>query len=86
MRDSDGTLVLLSGPAEGGTALTVEEAKRQGKPCLTVSLDDPDLGTVGKWMREHAIRVLNVAGPRESECPGVYRDARQFLQRLLSGG
>ena len=40
VRDSDGTLVLTAGPPRGGTALTVEEAGRQGKPVLVIDLAD----------------------------------------------
>lgn len=84
VRDADATLVLTHGEPAGGTALTVEIARRLGKPYLVVDLaNDPACGSVQTWLEEERVRVLNVAGPRESTCPGVYQRARAFLERLL---
>lgn len=84
VRDSDGTLVLHAGRPRGGTALTLRLLARERKPTLQVDLDAaPDPGVVARWMASGAIRVLNVAGPRESECPGVGRRAKQFLESAL---
>jgi hypothetical protein len=72
VRDSDGTLIIAAGPVTGGTALTLEMARRYGKPCLVFDLhlgEDPAMIT--GWIRRHGIRVLNVAGPRASEAPGI---------------
>lgn len=87
VRDSDGTLILHAGTLSGGTALTVVEAHRLGKPVHDVCLDrDAVIEPVVEWLRARHIRVLNVAGPRESEAPGIYGIARAFLERLFQGG
>jgi hypothetical protein len=84
VRDSDGTLVVTIGRPEGGTALAIELARRQKKPCLVVNLNDhPDITAVRTWADGSHIRVLNVAGPRESENPGIYSKAGEFLRHLL---
>jgi hypothetical protein len=84
VRDSDATLVLTSGLLSGGTKLTVECAQGFGKPCLIVDLDgDADAEAVAEWIVENSIGVLNVAGPRESESPGVEEKARRFVAILL---
>jgi hypothetical protein len=84
VRDSDGTLVLTNGRAEGGTGLTIELARRQKKPCLVLDLNDnPGVKGVRAWIKANHIRVLNVAGPRESENRGIYSKALEFLRRLL---
>ncbi len=85
VRDSDGTLVLVfSGPA-GGTALTVREAKRLGKPCLVLRLDEKEgVEKARAWIAREGIRVLNVAGPREEEAPGIYAAAYAFLTALFT--
>jgi hypothetical protein len=71
-------------PGGAGTALTIELARRQKKPYLVVNLnDDPDVSAVRTWAQVNQIRVLNVAGPRESEKPGVYSKATEFLRHLL---
>jgi formylglycine-generating enzyme required for sulfatase activity len=85
VRDSDGTLVLVQGPPEGGTRLTIDLAVRQKKPYMVVNLSEAaDPVAVRQWLDRHGIRVLNVAGPRESEVPGVYARAKTFLQQLLA--
>jgi len=86
VRDSDGTLVLNRERLTGGTALTVSLAAQFSKPCLVVELDHhPDATAVHEWMIEHQVRILNVAGPRESKSPGIYRLSRQFLHETLAG-
>ena len=70
---------------DGGTALTVRHARQAGKPCLVVQLEDGlEPAVFRAWLADHSIGVLNVAGPRESKCPGIYEDASAFLEALLS--
>jgi hypothetical protein len=51
-----------------------------------VALDVVDLAAeaanVREWLAAHAIAVLNIAGPRESKRPGVYRQTMDFLQAV----
>ena len=84
--ESDGTLILNVGALTGGTALTVEFAEKHGKPYRVEALDDDaDPVLVARWLDEHHIHVLNVAGPRESKHPGlVHEKAVEFL-RLVFG-
>jgi hypothetical protein len=86
VRDSDGTLILTRGAPTGGTAQTADEARGLVKPVLIVDLTHPPpLADVLAWLRAQRIRVLNVAGPRESKSPGIYADAHRFLTQLLEG-
>jgi len=83
--DSDGTLVLTEGPASGGTALTIELATRHRKPCLVVDLSASSQPTaVRAWADSHEVQILNVAGPRASENPGIYAWAVEFLRDVLA--
>lgn len=85
VRDSDGTLILTRGQPDGGTALTLELARRRRKPVLVVDLAEPvERESVWEWLRSQRIATLNVAGPRESSCPGIYAEALSWLQRWLS--
>jgi hypothetical protein len=87
VRDSDATIVLASGQLTGGTKLTVEYARRNGRPCMIVDLDGrADAGTVTEWIGAHEIGVLNVAGPRESETPGIGLIARRFVAEVIDCG
>jgi len=84
--DSDATLVLNTGELAGGTAFTVELAQKHCKPFLVVGLEnDPDPVAVASWLEARKVRILNVAGPRESKRPGVYGAALRFLGRLFAG-
>ena len=85
VRESDGTLVLTGlGRPSAGTALTIKFAQKHKKPYL---VRDPfvkkDLGTIRMWLEVNGIRVLNVAGPRESEIPGIHEKVFEFLKELF---
>jgi len=85
VRDADGTLLLLRGEPGGGTALTLREARSQGRPVLCWELEgDADPAAIHAWLAGHRIGVLNVAGPRESESPGIYDLARRLLLSVLA--
>ena len=87
VRDSDGTLILARGAPTGGTALTIRFARERKRPFLVVDVAEiPDPGRVRAWLRESRIEVLNVAGPRESKCPGIYEEALAFLRAVLWTG
>jgi hypothetical protein len=84
--DSDGTLVLSRGEASGGTALTIQLATRQKRPLKIVDLEREHRYTdVVAWLLSHQIRVLNVAGPRESTAPSITAEAEQYLINCLTG-
>jgi predicted Rossmann-fold nucleotide-binding protein len=84
VRDADATLVLHRGEPSRGTALTLRLATRRAAPCLAVDLDTENQAEpVRRWLEGHAVRRLNVAGPRESEAPGIGEEARRFLRRVL---
>lgn len=82
--DSDATLVLNVGELTDGTALTVQLARKHRKPFLIVQLDEnADPVAVAEWLRERGVKVLNIAGPRESKCPGIYESVLEFVRKLL---
>jgi hypothetical protein len=84
VRDSDGTLVLSRGRPKGGTAFTISVARRLRRPLLVVDLGEaPAPDEARRWIEAEAIAVLNVAGPRESQQPGIGGEARAFLERLF---
>ncbi len=82
--DADATLILTRGKPAGGTALTAQLAQMHGKPVLVIEPDDPrGAETIATWLREHAFAVLNVAGPRESQSPGIGAAAERVLRGAL---
>jgi len=81
VRDADATLVLTRGQPSPGTALTIELARRLDRRLLVLDLrDSPDPASVAAFVRQGEIAVLNVAGPRESQSPGIGQEARAFLE------
>jgi hypothetical protein len=85
VRDADATLILADGPPSGGTALTVDVARRLDKPLHILDLKTkPDTATVRHWLTKNGAQVLNVAGPRESQSPGIYARACSYMIRLLT--
>jgi len=85
VRDADGTLILNAGELSGGTALTVQCAKQLNKPYLIINLNEPfSFEPVYAWLNWHGIKILNIAGPRESKCQGIYSLTEQFLRALLT--
>lgn len=85
VRDTDATLILASGPLSGGMGLTAETAEAEGKRLLVADpFSLPDVQAVTDWLAENGVRVLNVAGPRESTQPGIHRAAADFLTTVLT--
>ncbi len=86
VREADATLILFRGEPSGGTLLTQRTVARLGKPYLSVDLHAPTaLAAIVAWLRESTIRILNVAGPRESQSPGIALQATQLLHDVFSG-
>jgi hypothetical protein len=87
---SDGTF-LVGRHESGGSQLTFEFAKRMNKPvfllaCVNPSQMTPDMRRVAefrRWLERYEIKVLNVAGNRESEMPGIAEFTRAFLLGAL---
>jgi hypothetical protein len=95
VRDSHATLILVRGEELGrspGTLFTRQCAELLYlRPCVVVDLSLPGaLDSAREWLARAAAvlggaePVLHVAGPRESEAPGIYAAAREFLAGLLS--
>ncbi len=82
--DSDATLILNLGELEGGTLATLRFAEQLGKPHLLLSLDqgvrEEELRQVQEWSQKQPLETLNVAGPRESKRPGIYRLTYELLE------
>ena len=85
--DSDATLILHRGTLTGGTLLTSTIAQDLGRPLLLLDLaEGVDEGLVRQWLNSEKISTLNIAGPRESTCPGIYQDSCEALKSILKTG
>jgi hypothetical protein len=82
--DSDATLILYRGRVSGGTELTLRLARQHARPHLVVDLDAALApAEVRRWLEEHTVETLNVAGPRESQSPGIATLAQAFVVAVL---
>lgn len=83
--DSDGTL--LVGPCrDGGSALTLEFARTLDKPLFQVAyaqgnvIEPAQIKEFRDWLQRSNIHILNVAGSRESDNPGIQEFTQAFLR------
>ena len=84
--DSDGTLILYDRKIDRGTRMTIRLCLNLKKPVLFISLDAEDnFDEIRDWIKHYRVKVLNIAGPRESSDPGIYRKSFSFLEDLFAG-
>ena len=88
--NADGTL-LVGFYESGGSALTVAIARELKKPVFHAGYsrgapmkpDEASRAEFRAWLARHRIRILNVAGNRESTSPGICEFTRAFLFAAL---
>ena len=87
VREADGTVVFSLDPIlTGGSALTFEYAAEVKKPRIHIHKSATDaffkeVSRLKDFMESNRVAVLNVAGPRESNQPGVYAFALEMLRQ-----
>jgi hypothetical protein len=83
--DSDATLILYRHQLSGGTLLTYQIAQQLERPVFLFDLENPvELAKPLAWLKQFTVATLNVAGPRESSCPGIHKQASALLVTLLT--
>ena len=85
VRDSHATLIIIPEKYDDskGTNLTVNTAQRYKRSYYISDLNDQD--KVLKWIDSLPNElILNIAGPRESEMPGIYDETYKFLLEILT--
>ncbi|MEZ5993157.1 MAG: putative molybdenum carrier protein [Planctomycetota bacterium] len=85
--NSDGTMIFTFGRLTGGSKVTAEFARKHGKQWLHLDLNaeatDYAVKCVREWLAEHDIKILNVAGGRESESAGLHGAVKDLLTRVF---
>src|SRR5258708_36557217 len=91
IRDSDGTLIILPTwplpeKIKDGTTLTIEYVRELQKPHLIISSDKKEaaIDSLKKWLEQHDIAVLNIAGPRESNSPGINKQSYELFREFFA--
>jgi hypothetical protein len=84
--DSDGTLIISRGELTGGSEITRQMAITHERPWLHVDLNRTSAFVsavrITEWLSGHGIKILNVAGPRSSKDPMIYRDTLSLLESV----
>ena len=81
--ESDATLVLFPGKSPG-TGLTIMTAEKAGKPYFTFN-EETDVDGLISWLFSLPEGTdLNIAGPRESESPGVFEKSTAVLEKVMN--
>lgn len=87
VRDADGTVIFTLGrELSGGSKRTAQFASQQGKPCLHLSAQagiQAAQQELQAFIRQHGIKVLNVAGTRASKEPDVGAFVAETLRLAL---
>ena len=82
--ESDGTLIISHGLLSGGSALTQELSNKHTRPCLHIDLEVTPAFKAAKmidlWIETHDIKTLNVAGPRASKDPNIYKQTKDIIE------
>jgi hypothetical protein len=92
VRDANACMILIDAgglDVSTGTALAQELAHRYRKPLFVADLAKPDMFKhASLWLRVQRAKhgddlKLAIGGPRESEAPGIYRRAADFISELI---
>jgi hypothetical protein len=87
VRDSDGVVIFSIHPVLlGGSKLTAEFAAAFDKPCLHLSRERDHATSavkLSRFLAEHQVYTLNVAGSRASEELEIAEYARHTLQEAV---
>lgn len=85
--ESDGTLIVSRGSLSGGSLLTRKLTDKHRKPCCIINLIEIDefeaAIMLNNFLADFRIRILNVAGPRRSSDPGIYRSVKGILETVV---
>lgn len=96
IRDSDATLIFSSNVNSKGTLLTTKLCIKLCKPYFTILLPNNNLESLNgnklikiskdiiKWLQKTKPEILNIAGTRESHCPGIANKVVEILSLTLT--
>jgi hypothetical protein len=84
-KDSDGTLIIINANPIGGTLYTIEMLVKHKKPYFVCNLEDTlSVDDIANWVIEFNVEKLNIAGPRESQAPGIYVLSTSIIEQLIN--
>lgn len=83
VEEADATLIFTTAKPSPGTLSTAKICRELDKPMLPLAVDMPlgceTIDFIRRWIDIGEFKVMNVAGPRASRCPGGYDAVYGFL-------
>lgn len=83
---SDGTIIFYDRTPTHGSTLTSNLAFKLGKPRLLIDISWHWVAIDAKvidWLINYEPMIINIAGSRESKCPGIQKRVRDLLVNIL---
>jgi hypothetical protein len=80
VRAGDATVLFARKPGSDGTRLTLDTLARLRKPHII----NPTAAKLRDFLADHDVRVLNVAGNRESVAPGLAAEVEHLLYEAFT--
>ncbi len=86
--DSDGTVIIYFSCIFGGTEQTLDFCIANEKPYLLIAGDKVSIGNaaeyIAEFIRDNAIAILNIAGPRAADAPQAYVYSHATITTFLN--
>jgi hypothetical protein len=83
IESADGTLIIYRRKMDKGSRQTADYAKKVSAPYLIIDLKKSfSAAKIKDWLIMNRIKILNIAGPRESNSPGIHKAAFNFLEQI----
>lgn len=84
VENSDGTLIIFKGEMDKGTQLTLDIVDAKNKPHFLIDLSlNINTSIVKNWMINNDLETINIAGPREGNCLGIYKESKEILSAIF---
>ncbi len=82
IKEADVTVIFAPAPLSPGSRFTLHQCQRLGKACIWLH-NFPDAEADARLLRAALLTldgILNVAGSRESRCPGIHRHVMRVFE------
>ena len=84
VKNSDATIRFASNFNSGGEKCTLKAIKQYNKFYIDVDKNNPiDHSVVSDWIFRNNIKILNVAGNRETTSPGIFVFTKHYLTKVF---
>lgn len=89
VEDAAGTAIFYQRYLVGGTEQTLAFCIELGRPYKLIDIDmvsvEVAISKLQTFIGDYDVQVLNVAGPRTSDCPAIYDFVRLVITLAISG-